>query len=134
MTLDAVMLTPDERAALVVYCHDHAVAICPACSASLQVNEISIDLVLGRRDYCHRCRADITQALRAHLADCTWMRVQRREVRERAQELRQQARETQKTSEQVRDRSDVLAREAEVQQRRSRDVKRGQPSEGTGDP
>jgi hypothetical protein len=113
------MLTPDERAALVVYCHDHAVAVCPDCSASLQVNEIGVDLILGRRDYCHRCRADITRALRDHLAGCTWMRVQGREV---------------KASEGLRDRADVLAREAEVQQRRSRDVKRWQPSEGTGDP
>jgi hypothetical protein len=128
------MLTPDERAALVVYCHDHAVAVCPDCSASLQVNEIGVDLILGRRDYCHRCRADITRALRDHLAGCTWMRVQGREVRDRAQELRKQAREAQKASEGLRDRADVLAREAEVQQRRSRDVKRWQPSEGTGDP
>jgi hypothetical protein len=127
-----VMLTPDERAALVVYCHDHEVAVCPRCSAALQVAEISTDVILADRDFCVRCRADLTAVLRKHLTECTWMRVQVREVRERTQEIRQHAREASKASQQLRDRSEVLAREAEAAQVKSRHVKRGQPPSGTG--
>jgi hypothetical protein len=127
------MLGLDERAALLVHCHDHPVAVCPGCSAALQASEIGNDLILGRRDFCPRCSEDLTAALRQHLTDCTWMQVQRREVRERAQELQEQARKTSKVSQQLLDRADVLAREAEVAQQKSRDVKRGQPPSRTGD-
>jgi hypothetical protein len=73
------MLTPDERAALVVYCHDHPVAVCPQCSGSLRVSRI-----IARSDFCPTCRTDLTDSVRQHLTACTWMRVQGREVRERA--------------------------------------------------
>jgi hypothetical protein len=124
------MLSLDERATLVIYCHDHAVAVCPACSAPLQASEIGNDLILGLHDFCPRCRADLTAVLRKHLIDCTWMRVQARDVRRRAQEIQQQARETSKESQQLRDRADVLAREAEAAVQKSRDVKRGQSPSG----
>jgi hypothetical protein len=119
------MLSLDERAALLGHCHDHAVAVCPGCSAVVQASEVGNDLILGRRDFCPRCSEDLTTALRQHLTDCTWMRVQGREVRERAQEVQEQARETSKESHQLLDRADVLAREAEAAQQKSRDVKRG---------
>ena len=119
------MLSPDERAALVVYCHDHAVAVCPACSAALHSSEIGTEVMLGHRDFCPRCRADLTPVLRQHLAGCTWIRVQGREVRERAHEARDQARQTSKDSQQLRDQADVLAREAEAAQQKSRDARRG---------
>jgi hypothetical protein len=127
------MLGLDERAALLVHCHDHPVAVCPGCSAALQASEIGNDLILGSSDFCPRCRADLSAVLRKHLTECTWMRVQRREVRDRAQELREAARETSKASRQLRDRADVLLREAEVAQQESRDVKRGQPPSRSGD-
>jgi CheY-like chemotaxis protein len=126
------LLVPDERAALVGYCHDHAVAVCPGCSASLQASEIGTDLIFGHRDFCPGCRADLTPVLRKHLAGCTWIRVQGREGRDRAQNLRREARETSKRSQQLRDHADVLAREAEAVQQESRDVKRGVGTSGPG--
>jgi hypothetical protein len=65
---------PEERAALVVYCHDHSIGVCPRCSASVTVEQIRACIVLARRDACPTCRTDLTDALRQHLADCTWMR------------------------------------------------------------
>jgi hypothetical protein len=118
------VLTPEERAALVVHCQDHRV-LCSQCSLALQVPEIGTDSSWSDRDFCPRCRADLTAPLRKHLAECTWMRVQAREARDRAQETRQRARETHKESHQLRDRADVLAREAEAAQQDSRDAKRG---------
>jgi hypothetical protein len=126
------MLTPDERAVLVVYCSDQPAAVCPTCSEAVTINRVGADLILARHDFCPTCRVDLTATLRKHLAECTWIRVQGRGIRERAQEIRQQARETAKQSEQARDRADVLAREAEDAQRKSRDVKRGQARAGGG--
>jgi RNA 3'-terminal phosphate cyclase len=127
------MLTPDERAAIVVYCGDHAVAVCPCCAEALQASQIGIVIILGRRDFCPKCGGDVTAQLREHLAACTWIRVQAREVRERAQLARSQALEAAKRSQQTCDRADVLAREAEAAQQKSRDVKRGRPPSGTGE-
>src|SRR5262245_35770380 len=121
------MLTSAERAALVLYCHDHRVAVCRKCGEMVTVNRIGTDLILAKRDFCPACRADLTTALRKHLTECTWIRAQARETRERAQEIRGQAQETAKESRQLRDNADVLAREAEAALERSRDVKRGQP-------
>jgi hypothetical protein len=118
------VLTPDERAALVVHCQDHRV-VCARCGQALQVSEIGADVHRNAGTFCPRCRADLTPALRQHLAECTWGRVQAREARERAREARHHAHETSKESQQLRDRADVLAREAEAAQRSSRDVKRG---------
>ena len=119
------MLTPDERAALATHCHDHPVAVCPRCSAVVNAPDIATDTPVALRDFCPKCWADLTSRLRQHLAECTWIRVQARETRDRAQELREQARQTGKESHQLRDRADVLAREAEAAQQHSRDVKRG---------
>jgi hypothetical protein len=121
------MLTPDERAALIVYCHDHTVAVCPRCSEALTAADIGTDALLDRRDFCPRCRAGITWVLRKHLTECTWMRVQAREAGERAREVWPQARETAKESRQLRDRADVLGREAEAAQQRSRGAMGGRP-------
>jgi hypothetical protein len=63
------------------------------------------------------------------------MRIQVREVRERAQELQEQARQTVKRSHELHDRADVLAREAEAARQASRDEKRGTtrvPADGDG--
>jgi hypothetical protein len=106
------------------------VAICPDCSTALRASEVGTELILGRRDFCPQCRADLTAVLREHLTECTWMRVQGRELLDRGQELRQQALEASKASQQLCDRPDVLAREAEAAQQRSRAVKRGQPPSG----
>ena len=88
------MLTPDERMLLVTYCHDHPVAVCPRCSDALTFERIGADVIMGRRDFCPMCRADLTTALRQHLAECTLMGIQARELRERGHEMKQEARGT----------------------------------------
>jgi hypothetical protein len=86
-------MTPDERALFRTYCNDHAVAVCPRCSEALTFERIGVDIIGGRCDFCPMCRADLTRVLREHLAECTSMRVQTRESRDRAREIRQDARE-----------------------------------------
>jgi hypothetical protein len=83
------MLTPDERALLRKYCHEHPVATCPQCAEALAFDGLGTDIIIGRRDFCPMCRADLTTALRLHLATCTVMRTQARELRERAGDLEQ---------------------------------------------
>ena len=78
------MLMPDQRALLVMHCNDHPVAVCPQCSEALTFNRISADVILGKRDFCPMCRADLTVAVLKHLAECTLPRVQGRETPERA--------------------------------------------------
>jgi hypothetical protein len=112
------MLLPAERALLSTYCHDHPVAICPRCSEALTFHRIGADLLLGRRDFCPACRADLTTALHKHLSECTVMQVQAAEKRERAREIQTEARETAKYSQQLRDQADVLAQDAEDAQPR----------------
>jgi hypothetical protein len=113
------MLTPAERAVLVVYCTDHPVAGCPQCPETVTFDRIGADLLAGRRDFCPKCRADLTDALRKHLKECTWIRVQTREMRERAQATQQQATMAQE-SQRLRNTADVLAHEAEAVAEKSR--------------
>ena len=79
-----MMLRPGERQLLLTYCKDHPVAACPRCSEPVIFEQIGADIIMGRRDFCPRCRADLTTVLRQHLAGCTLVRVQEREMRERA--------------------------------------------------
>jgi hypothetical protein len=85
--VDPFMLMPDERALLRKYCHEHPVVACPQCSEALTFERLGSDIIIGRRDFCPTCRADLTAALRLHLATCTLMRAQAREIRERARHL-----------------------------------------------
>jgi hypothetical protein len=110
-----------------MYCGDHIVAECPGCAESLEAHQLGVDVSSARRDFCPRCRADLTESLLQHLAGCTLIRVQAREVRDRARQTRERARETAKESRQLRDRADVLGREAEDVQRRTRDARRITP-------
>jgi hypothetical protein len=82
------MLTPDQRALLGVHCTDHPVAVCPQCSEALTFNQIRADIIMGKRDFCPMCRADLSIAVLRHLAECTAMRVQERETRQRARVIR----------------------------------------------
>jgi hypothetical protein len=95
------MLMPDQRKLLVMHCNDHPVAVCPHCSEALTLERIGADIVLGKRDFCPMCRAGLTAIMLEHLAECTVMRVQGHETRERAREIRQEARETSKRSQQL---------------------------------
>jgi hypothetical protein len=85
------MLMPDERALLVMYCNNHPVAVCPQCSEALVFNQMGADIFMGKRDFCPMCRADLTTSLRQHLAECSLMRIQERETRDRARQEAQGA-------------------------------------------
>jgi hypothetical protein len=78
------MLMQDQRALLMRHCKDHPVAVCPQCSEAVTFGRIGADVIVGKRDFCPMCRADLTPAVRKHLAECTLMRVQERETSERA--------------------------------------------------
>jgi len=80
------MLMPDQRALLVMHCNDHPIAMCPRCSEALTFEQLGADIIMGIRDFCPRCRADLTTIVLRHLAECTLKRVQAREARERARE------------------------------------------------
>lgn len=88
------MLMPDERALFREYCNDHPIAVCHQCSEAVTFDRIGADIIMGKRDFCPMCRADLTNRLREHLAACTLMRVQAREIRARSREVRQESRET----------------------------------------
>jgi hypothetical protein len=126
------MLMPDERALLATHCNDHPVAVCRQCSEALTVERIGADIIMGQRAFCPMCRADLTTALRQHLAECTVMRVQARETRERARENRQD--KTSPQSQQHRDHADGLGHEAENAPQRSHSAGRGSPGGGPHDP
>ena len=85
------MLMPDQRTLLAKHCHDHPVAVCPGCGAVLTLERIGADIVMGTRDFCPRCRADLTLTVLKHLAECTLMRVQRSEAGERDASKRMRA-------------------------------------------
>lgn len=104
-------LSGDEWNALIFYCFDHAIVECVRCAWSFRAIELSTDYLSGRKQLCPRCRADLTDNIRAHLDACTMLPA---EVRRRAQETRETARRLVKQSRQLRDRADVLAREAEA--------------------
>jgi hypothetical protein len=78
------MLTLAERVALVVHCSDHAIAACPQCSETVSFAGATPDALWGNHDFCQACRTDLTAVLRKHLTECTWIRVQIRELRKRA--------------------------------------------------
>jgi hypothetical protein len=80
------MLLPEQRALLVTYCNDHPVAVCPQCSEALTFERIGADIIMGKRDFCPICRADLTAAVLTHLSECTVLRVQRRDAGKRAPE------------------------------------------------
>jgi hypothetical protein len=66
------------------HCTDHPVAVCVQCSEHVAYNRIGADLILGRRDFCPACRANLAAPLRKHLVECTMVRVQARETHERS--------------------------------------------------
>lgn len=84
------MLRQEERGLLLAHCRDHPVAACPQCSERVTFERIGADVIMGRRDFCPICRADLTSAIRQHLAECTLMRVQEREARGRLQQTLQE--------------------------------------------
>jgi hypothetical protein len=124
------MLTLGERVLLLVHCGDHPVAGCSQCGELIHFDRLAIDVGSGRCESCPRCQLDLTDPLRKHLVECTWIRVQVHETHTRAWVLLEEARHAGTLSEQRRDRADVLGREVEAERNRSRDVKRGQNPDG----
>jgi hypothetical protein len=116
---------------LLVHCGDHPVAECPRCGELIGYDKLAVEIASGRCDYCPVCQLDLTGPLRRHLGGCTWIRVQVHETHTRAWVLLEEARNAGKVSELRRDRADVLAREAEVERARSRNVKHGQNPDAT---
>ena len=84
-------LSHEERAPLFKYCFAHPVAECTACAESFRQHELGSDLLGNRSHLCPRCRADLTQVVRAHLYGCTMLpeivRLKARQAREAAQKL-----------------------------------------------
>ena len=63
-------LSSEEHVLLYVYCWDHRVALCEACSRSFRQRELGSD-PFGSPTYgCLQCGADLTESIRAHLAAC----------------------------------------------------------------
>jgi hypothetical protein len=111
---------------LMTYCHDHPVALCAKCSEAVTFDRIGADIIIGRRDFCPMCQADLTTGLRHHLAECTVVQVQAREILGRARETRQDAREALTPSPPLRDDAAGPRRDAE-EAPRSRSATRGRP-------
>jgi hypothetical protein len=62
------------------------VAVCPQCAEPLTFDRIGTDVIMGRRDFCPMCRADLTATVLKHIAECTVLRVQEQEALERMRE------------------------------------------------
>ena len=68
------VLTPEERALVLVYCSGHVVARCPACDISFRYTELAAEILGGSRtNMCPRCRRELTEAVRAHLFRCAML-------------------------------------------------------------
>jgi hypothetical protein len=104
-------LSPEERAILIWYCRDHAVAKCVACTASFRQNELGGDLLRHRIHLCPRCRVDLTESVRGHLYGCMSLPIQ---LRLMVGDSRDAARKLVAQKYQAPDHVDVLMREAEA--------------------
>ena len=105
------MLSPDERAVLLSFCVDHAVAQCLACASSFHLGQLTADPLAGRSYLCPQCRRDLTENVRAHVYGCGAMPVI---VRSRAVALREAAWNLVKQSQQLQGTADVLVHETEA--------------------
>jgi hypothetical protein len=104
-------LSPEERALLIRYCFDHAVATCPKCGEDFRQTELASDRLGKRAHLCPRCGVDLTERLCEHLYCCAMLPG---EVRRRSWEARATARWLVKHSRELSDNADVLMREAEA--------------------
>src|SRR5215470_1416292 len=102
-------VSPEERALLFRHCFDHTVAECAACVQSYRQSELGSDLVNNRVHLCPKCRADLTESVRAHLYSCAMLP---EELQRRLQAAREAVGKLIKRS--ASDPADVLKREAEA--------------------
>src|SRR5262249_39646600 len=104
-------LSPEEEVLLYVYCWDHAVAQCAACTRTFRQEELGADPFGSRTYECLHCRADLTASIRAHLTACAMLPEQ---LRGRVKAAREVAQRLIKRSYQLSERADVLMREVEA--------------------
>jgi len=104
-------LSPEERVLLYVYCWDHEVAECAACTRTFRQAELGSDPFGSRTYECLHCRADLTASIRAHLTACAMLPEQ---LRQRVKEAREVTLRLIKRSYQLSERADVLMREVEA--------------------
>jgi len=104
-------LSPEERVLLYVYCWDHEVAECAACTRTFRQAELGSDPFGSRTYECLHCRADLTASIRAHLTACAMLPEQLRRKVKAAREVTQRLI---KRSYQLSERADVLMREVEA--------------------
>jgi len=104
-------LSPEEEVLLYVYCWDHAVAECAACTRSFRQAELGADPFGSRTYECLHCRADLTASIRAHLTACAMLPEQ---LRRRVKAAREVTQRLIKRSYQLSERADVLMREVEA--------------------
>jgi len=104
-------LSPEEHVLLYIYCWDHVVAECPACSQSFRQERLGCD-PFGSRTYgCLYCGTDLTHQIRAHLTACAMLPEQ---LRERVKDAREITQRLLKRSQHLSDRADVLMQEVEA--------------------
>ena len=104
-------LSPEEEVLLYVYCWDHAVAQCAACTRTFRQAELGSDPFGSRTYECLHCRADLTASIRAHLTACAMLPEQ---LRQRVKAAREVTQRLIKRSYQLSERADVLMREVEA--------------------
>jgi len=104
-------LSPEEEVLLYVYCWDHAVAECAACTRSFRQAELGADPFGSRTYECLHCGADLTASIRAHLTACAMLPEQ---LRQRVKAAREVTQRLIKRSYQLSERADVLMREVEA--------------------
>ena len=104
-------LSPEERAILFLYCRDHAVAKCVACTVSFRQDELGGDLLRHRIHLCPRCRVDLTESVRGHLYGCETLPT---DLRLMVGDTRNAARKLVAQRSRGSDHGDVLMREVEA--------------------
>ena len=104
-------LRQEERTLLFKYCIGHAVADCRSCADGFRPHEPVTDLSGNHRHLCPRCRADLTDSIRAHLYACARLP---KPVRIRTRELREVTRKVIEQSQQPADHAGPLSRETEA--------------------
>ena len=104
-------LSPEERVLLYVFCWDHVVAECTACSQNFRQEQLGTDPFDSRTYRCLYCGADLTNHIRTHLTVCAMLP---QHLRERVKEAREITQRLLKERQQLTDRADVLRREAQA--------------------
>lgn len=123
------VLSAEERTLALLYCHDHEVAECSSCARAFRLRELASQNQFGVRLHaCPWCRADLTDAIRAHLYACVILPA---EVQRRAQEARDAAHHLVKQSQQLRQHDGVLMRKAEAALHALRAILRRPPTHST---